>query len=267
MNSYPPELLVQLAPVMFIAGLEVPAASDPIPSATSDSPPSTRPPQDPFNVLTIRLRDALLSQRTTSIWQPEKSKTFQAVLVDKVRSVVLWAILSMIPYNCQDVRFPPRKIPLSADPHSPVHSPLSPLTPTSPLHPDGLVAPIWVRKHTTLVPSVFVLFIRLYESPPHHMPHSPLDASHPDREAEERRKDAEMSAEIALRKKSTSERGIKLTVVLLASRKLLGAPLLQLFRLALTTYRQTILHWTHGSPLSGDKAGWTTGPRSSCSAQ
>lgn len=31
-----------------------------------------------------------------------------------------------------------------------------------------------------------------------------------------------MSAEIALRKKSTSERGIKLTVVLLASRKMLG---------------------------------------------
>ena len=90
MNSYPPELLVQLAPVMFVAGLEVP---DPVPPAASDSPPSTRPPQDPFNVLTIRLRDALLSQRTTSIWQPEKSKTFQAVLIDKVRSVILWAIL------------------------------------------------------------------------------------------------------------------------------------------------------------------------------
>jgi trafficking protein particle complex subunit 11 len=124
--------------------------------------------------------------------------------------------------NCQDVHFPPRKIPLSPDPHGPAHSPLSPLTPTSPLHPDGLISPIWVRKHTTLVPSVFVLFIRLYESPPHHVPRSPLDASHTDRDAEERQKDAEMSAEIASRKKSTSERGIKLTVVLMASRKMLG---------------------------------------------
>jgi trafficking protein particle complex subunit 11 len=103
-----------------------------------------------------------------------------------------------------------------------VHSPLSPLTPTSPLHPDGLVAPIWVRKHTTLVPSVFVFFVRLYEPPPHHTLRSPIDPPHPDREAEERRKDAEMSAEIALRKKSTGERGVKLTVVLLASRKMLG---------------------------------------------
>lgn len=54
------------------------------------------------------------------------------------------------------------------------------------------------------------------------MPASPLDPPHPDRESEERRKDAEMSAEISLRKKSTSERGIKLTVVLMASRKMLG---------------------------------------------
>ena len=86
MNSYPPELLVQLAPVMFVAGLEVPAAvSDTIPSAAPGSPP--RQPQDPFVSLTVRLRDALLSQRTAVVWQPEKSKTFQAVLVDKVRSV------------------------------------------------------------------------------------------------------------------------------------------------------------------------------------
>jgi hypothetical protein len=85
MNSYPPELLVQLAPVMFVAGLEVPAVPDTIPSAAPGSPP--RPPQDPFVSLTVRLRDALLSQRKAVVWQPEKSKTFQAVLVDKVRSV------------------------------------------------------------------------------------------------------------------------------------------------------------------------------------
>jgi len=104
------------------------------------------------------------------------------------------------------------------------HSPLSPLTPTSPLHPDGLIAPIWVRKHLQLVPSVFVLFTRLYESPATHLPRSPLDPPHPDKEAEERKRDAELAADIAQRKKSTGDRGIKLTVVLLASRKLLGAP-------------------------------------------
>ncbi|KAF5317621.1 hypothetical protein D9758_018225 [Tetrapyrgos nigripes] len=69
--------------------------------------------------------------------------------------------------------------------------------------------------------------MRLYEYPPH-TPRSPLDAPDPDREREreqeERRRDTELSAEIAHRKKSTNERGIKLTVVLMASRKVLDDP-------------------------------------------
>ncbi|KAF8918186.1 Gryzun, putative trafficking through golgi-domain-containing protein [Mucidula mucida] len=184
MNSYPPELLVQLAPVMFVAGLDAPLVppSSPAPSTTSKS-------QDAFAVLTMRLRDALLNQRKVAIWQPEKAKSFQVILVDR------------------DVRFPPRKMaPNDDSPHLPGHSPLSPLTPSSPLHPDGLIAPIWIRKHTTLVPSVFVLFMRIFE------------------EQEERKRDVDLAAYIALRKKSTNERGIKLTVVLLASRRMLDDP-------------------------------------------
>jgi trafficking protein particle complex subunit 11 len=68
MNSYPPELLVQLAPVMFVAGL------DPPQSGRTDS----------FSTLVARLRDALTTQRKVGIWQPERNKTFQVVLVDKV---------------------------------------------------------------------------------------------------------------------------------------------------------------------------------------
>ncbi|PFH52170.1 hypothetical protein AMATHDRAFT_74451 [Amanita thiersii Skay4041] len=192
MNSYPPELLVQLAPVMFVAGLDV---------------APTGKPQDAFAVLYQRLREALLAQWKPTIWQPERSKTFQVVIVDK------------------DVRFPPRKLVPPDDPQYPSsHSPLSPLTPSSPLHPDGLIAPIWIRKHTNLVPSVLVLFLRMYETPLHN-PRSPLDVPDTDRdrerEQEERKRDSELAAEVALRKKSTNERGIKLTVVLIASRKML----------------------------------------------
>lgn len=73
MNSYPPELLTQFAPVMFVAGLDLPP------------PSSGGKVQDPFIVLSYRLREALLQQRKVAIWQPEKNKTFQVVLVDKVR--------------------------------------------------------------------------------------------------------------------------------------------------------------------------------------
>ena len=73
MNSYPAELLVQLAPVMFAAGLEQP------PQDTSQDKP-----QDPFSNLIQRLRESFLAQSKFSIWNPERSKTFQVLLVDKV---------------------------------------------------------------------------------------------------------------------------------------------------------------------------------------
>ncbi|TFK21997.1 glutathione transferase omega-1 [Coprinopsis marcescibilis] len=200
MNSYPPELLVQLAPVMFVAGLDVP-------QQLTDADGTTKP-LDAFQVLIVRLREALANQRKVEIWQADKSKTFQVILVDN------------------SVRFPPRKLVLPDDPqYSNAHSPLSPLTPTSPLFPDGLIAPIWIRKHTTLVPSVLVMFMRIYELPTHIL-RNPEDGPESERERteEERRRDTELATEISQRKKSTNERGVKLTVVLVASRRLLDDP-------------------------------------------
>lgn len=219
MNSYPPELLAQLAPVMFVAGLDAP----PNPPDPAQGAPSKL--QDPFAVLKHRLREALVSQRKVAIWQPEKMKIFQAVLVDAVRAYPVLPIMCLSVHT-QDARFPPRKLPPTEDQQfHPLHSPLSPLTPSSPLYPDGLIAPIWIRKHTTLVPSVFVVFKRIYEHPS--SPANISGAEHADyekeREAEERKRDTELSAEIALRKKSTNERSIKLTAVLMASRKMLGS--------------------------------------------
>ena len=86
MNSYPPELLAQLAPVMFVAGLGTPP-----PPATPQSPVPKA--QDPFAVLAIRLKEALLAQRKIAVWAPDKSKTFQVVLVDPVCNTCLVGIL------------------------------------------------------------------------------------------------------------------------------------------------------------------------------
>lgn len=65
--------------------------------------------------------------------------------------------------------------------------------------------------------------MRIYEYP--QAERAPLETEEIDqqRETEERRKDNELCAEIAQRKRVAAERGIKLTVVLLASRKMLGA--------------------------------------------
>lgn len=117
----------------------------------------------------------------------------------------------------KNIRLPPRKVvptgpsaPASQPAPSP-HSPLSPLLTGSPLHPDGLIAPVWVRKHAELVPSVFVLFLKLWETP----------AGTEDKD-KEREMDDQLVKEIAERKKRLVDRGIKLTVVLMASREMLG---------------------------------------------
>ncbi|KAG8794879.1 hypothetical protein FRC12_020516 [Ceratobasidium sp. 428] len=223
MNGYPSELIAQHVPLMFVTGLDAPAANVPPPPTPAKLPtpvPSSRSRErmsiadlptpsahsDPFAVLIGRLRTALGS-RKGAVWDAEPGRRFHVMLVDR------------------NVSLPPRKIQLQAaqgvQSPLPARSPLSPLTPTSPLHPDGLIAPIWIRKHIELVPSVFVMFTRLWEAP---SPKSPLEPK-PDAEAgEERQRDTELATEIAARKRSTGERGIKLTVVLLASRRALDDP-------------------------------------------
>ncbi|KAI6095077.1 Foie gras liver health family 1-domain-containing protein [Pisolithus sp. B1] len=217
MNSYPAEMLVQLAPIMFVAGLDIPPtlAATPVTSSPANkdfSSPPTPPPkvQDPFALLILRLREVLLSQSKSAVWSPERTKIFQVALVDKA------------------VGFPPRKSVPPDDPsYANAHSPLSPMTPSSPVFPDGLIAPIWIKKHMTYLPSVFVLFLRMYEAP-HTTTRSPLSQPDSDMEREraeeERKRDIDLSAEIAQRKKTTGERGIKLTVVLIASRRMLDDP-------------------------------------------
>ncbi|EJT96878.1 hypothetical protein DACRYDRAFT_112219 [Dacryopinax primogenitus] len=207
MNSYPSELLLQLAPLMFVAGLEAfphphhhQSSSTHTPDAQVNGDPTATPAptgvQDDteaeFTLLAHRLRKTLGAHRKPTIWDPDRGKEFDVLSVDK------------------NVRFPPRKIlPSPTSPDQPAHSPLSPLTPTSPLYPDGLIAPIWLRKHTTLVPSVFVLFLRL------------PGALSTGAEEELKERDAELAREIADRKRTTAERGVKLTVVLLATRAML----------------------------------------------
>ncbi|GAB1526652.1 hypothetical protein RhiTH_009824 [Rhizoctonia solani] len=225
MNGYPAELVCQHVPLMFVAGLDAPSTNVPPPPTPAKLPtpvPSTRSRErmsiadlptpsthsDPFVVLINRLRNALASRKGV-VWDSEPGRRFHVVLVDK------------------NVTLPPRKVQLqpatqSAQAPLPPRSPLSPLTPTSPLFPDGLIAPIWIRKHIELVPSVFVLFMRLWEAP---APKSPLEPR-TENEEEEKQRDSELAMEIAARKRSTNERGIKLTVVLLASRRALDDPAL-----------------------------------------
>ena len=62
-----------------------------------------------------------------------------------------------------------------------------------------------------------------------------------DRRHEERKRDAELAAEIVQRKKTTNERSIKLTVVLMASRRMLGERTIRPIFVAIVLTLSTVL--------------------------
>ncbi|GAA5947145.1 hypothetical protein JCM3765_002176 [Sporobolomyces pararoseus] len=210
MESYPTEFTFHTSPLLFVAGLNPPS---------SNGTPQDAAPTDPFEILTASLRKTFASRRGFQLWDNSRGQNqdFHTLLVDK------------------SIRFPPLKArPTSSSapsssaptpqPPAALHSPISPLTPTSPLYPDGIIAPIWIRKHRELIPSVFILVLRLFESPS--SGGGPVNLE--EREEEERQHDAQLIREIIDRKRSTLERGIKLAVVLLCSRELLDDPSLDL---------------------------------------
>lgn len=111
MNSYPNELLAQHAPLMFVAGL----TAEPAPGGTSNSSPTINSPtpahdpsnststpasppspdasrSDPFAALVSRLTSVLTARRKGVVWDPERAKSFQVVLVDKVSLMVYGGI-------------------------------------------------------------------------------------------------------------------------------------------------------------------------------
>ncbi|KAJ3218890.1 hypothetical protein HK099_004896 [Clydaea vesicula] len=82
------------------------------------------------------------------------------------------------------------------------HSTLSPLTPSSPLYPDGLISTLWLIKHRELSPSVVVGFFDLFEK-------DGLSAEM------ERERDIILCSDINERRRAITDRGIKFAVVLI----------------------------------------------------
>jgi hypothetical protein len=88
--------------------------------------------------------------------------------------------------------------------------------------------PTWIRKHRELLPSVFVLVLRFYEFGLSNADGTAPSADEIDigpleKEKIEKLRDNELINDVLNRKRSCAERGIKLAVVLLTSREMLGA--------------------------------------------
>lgn len=173
-----------------------------------------------FPDLTKSLYDILSSRARNTLWDPSRGRAavFHTVFADHlVRLPPLKTKPSArhvppIPSITTGSTATPSEASIAAFSALPPRSPLSPLHPNSPQFPDGLIAPVWVRKHRELVPSVFVSF--------HCLP----TAS----DMEQLRKsDEALIKTISERRRTLTERGIKLTVVLLTQRETLDDPQLE----------------------------------------
>lgn len=95
------------------------------------------------------------------------------------------------------------------------------------------MTPIWIRKHRDMIPSAFVLTLQLWEPPSsarnvtenfvNGIPNYDKKADAEEIE-QQRNYDHQLIVDIVERKKTTTERGIKLAVVILTSRTMLDNP-------------------------------------------
>ncbi|KAL0079429.1 Foie gras liver health family 1-domain-containing protein [Phycomyces blakesleeanus] len=227
MNTYPAEYLLHPVPVLAVYGLsadqtsteneKIPTQKDSEESvAVISSSPQTRPSsgrQTPGNNA-LNLRSSLAS-------------TLHSLLHNK-HDFTLYEATRYLHQNSANGAqgIPPfRVLSISKDytlptPSSSVHSPLSPLTPQSPLYPDGIMSPLWITKYLE-TPSVIVGFYELWD-----WSSEPGQGSKPVRETgplgahvmmdpTERENDVALAQEINDKRKYFQDKGIKFSAVIL----------------------------------------------------
>ncbi|KAG2200136.1 hypothetical protein INT47_012417 [Mucor saturninus] len=213
MYSYPPEYLLHPVPVLALYGLantdETNLLVDVEPTETTGSP-SRRDATSRSG-----LANALLSIFTS---KPEYT-LYEATRYISTSHAPPFRVITV----SKDYVLPQKQQALSPN-LPPPHSNLSPLSPDSPLYPDGVMSPLWVKKHL-YSPSVMVGFYDLWEwqSEPGSTPRpkretGPL-ASQVLFDPAEREHDHNLSVEINLRRKYFQEKGIKFAAVIILKQR------------------------------------------------
>ncbi|KAA8895445.1 Gryzun, putative trafficking through golgi-domain-containing protein [Sphaerosporella brunnea] len=158
MDVYPQELVIHEAPLVVVSGLagrdrhsEIP----PYPLLNSGPHVSSSLPALEDDTA-LRLVDCFQKHDATGLWgrRPPRDGKAPQLPVFRIRLVGREYWLPVRKAN------PPSPgasgSPTEGPPTRVLHSPISPLSPDSPLYPDGTVSHIWLRKHQSLLPAVFV---------------------------------------------------------------------------------------------------------------
>lgn len=191
MDAYPVELVAQLVPCLAVSGL-VPRRG----AGADGAPAHPRAALDAFPGLSEALRTALERRARLRIWAPpEAHARFRVVLLPGGAPVPPAKVRAGVRGMSDEAR-------RALAPLAP-RSPLSPLQPGGPLFPDGIMSPLWLRKHCEYIPAVYVTV--------HCLPESDAEAQALVRTLGEQRT-------------ALAPRNIKLVALLLCERRALDAP-------------------------------------------
>ncbi|RFU35407.1 hypothetical protein B7463_g999, partial [Scytalidium lignicola] len=166
MDDYAPQYIAHNVPLLFVSGL----GSFQTPDSQNEPQLKLEGPQISSSIPVVDTEDAraLLkyfkdTDARNLAWNSRehgRQKKFKIKTVG--RNYTLPARRSQVALG-SGIPFNPRSPTESSKPI--LHSPLSPLTPGSPLFPDGLIDPRWIDKHQDQIPSAYVSFYAFDSDP------------------------------------------------------------------------------------------------------
>ncbi|KAI7905331.1 Gryzun, putative trafficking through golgi-domain-containing protein [Cokeromyces recurvatus] len=200
MYSYPPEYLLHPTPVLALYGLTITNEAKLVDVDTQDTEPTTR-----SNLVNLLLNiftsktDYTLYEAPKYLSNNQTLPPFRVITVSKDYTL-------------------PQRAPPAAPNLPPPHSNLSPLSQDSPLYPDGVMTPLWIKKHLYL-PSVVVGFYDIWESEEKAQREVGPLSSQVLIDPAERENDTNLAAEINSRRKYFQDKGIKFAAAIILKRR------------------------------------------------
>ncbi|KAF9106580.1 hypothetical protein BGX27_009108 [Mortierella sp. AM989] len=238
MDTYPPEFVIHLQPTLVVTGLmPVEGASHQSinnqPPALNDNPP-TPPPR-------LGVPSATQNHAIVPGLEAQKSALLQAMLARN--NVSYWdntkglagSLFYVVPENRGYILPPTRRFLQQTNQQDIPPSSFSPSTPSSPLYPDGLITPQWIRRHREQIPSVFIAIVDLWdrESIDGGGNNSIIQRGFSDKgplgvvDPMERERDIGLAQELLERRKVAQERSVKFAAVILLQRSHMEDPSIQ----------------------------------------
>ncbi|KAF9132227.1 hypothetical protein BGW39_000547 [Mortierella sp. 14UC] len=227
MDAYPPEFAIHLQPTLVVSGLTTAEDTSHQESGNpaqvnNDSPPP--PPPRPgtqgskagLTAQKAALLQAMLSRNNVSYWDNTKG----------LAGSLFYVIPEQATYNLP----PTRRSLQQTNQLDLAQQSFSPTAPSSPLYPDGLITPLWIRRHREQIPSVFIAVVDLWDresiagnsdiSQRGFSDKGPLGVVDP----MERDHDTTLAQDLLERRKASQERGVKFAAVVMLQRSHMEDP-------------------------------------------